>query len=87
MKEGAKEPEVMADVYLLRKKCTHIIKNILDKQKTEKLVDILRNCTFSVLVDESTDITVNKNLCVSSRNLHTAFKHVFNLIILVFHIP
>ncbi|XP_011884095.1 PREDICTED: uncharacterized protein LOC105571237 [Vollenhovia emeryi] len=58
------EPEVVQDLSLGRLKCTNIVKDIVAKRETEKLVEILKGRKFSVLIDESTDITDNKLMCI-----------------------
>ncbi|KAJ8909743.1 hypothetical protein NQ315_014011 [Exocentrus adspersus] len=61
------DPKVLADVTLGRTKCTEIIKNILANKELDNTVSELRVTPFSVLIDESTDITDQKNLCILVR--------------------
>lgn len=43
-----------------RKKCTNIVASV----ETEELVQKLRKTKFSILIDETTDISSQKKLCV-----------------------
>lgn len=64
LKDISIEPEIVRDVSLGRLKCTQIVKNIIAKRETEKIIEILKTHKFSILVDESTDITNTKFMCV-----------------------
>jgi len=57
-------PQVINDLKLSRKKCTQIIKNVLGKHETEKLIINLKSQKFSNLIDESTTICNDKLLYV-----------------------
>jgi len=52
---------------LLETKCSNLVKNVVAKRETEKVVDNLKNRKFSILVDESTDISENKVMCTLVR--------------------
>lgn len=54
----------MQSLSLNRTKCQSIVKDIIAKREKEELVKILQTCKFSILIDESTDITDTKLLCV-----------------------
>ncbi|CAN8029251.1 unnamed protein product [Ixodes persulcatus] len=58
------ESKILDKVTLGRKKCTNIVKNILARVETEELAQTLRETTFSILIDESTDVSNQKQLCV-----------------------
>lgn len=64
LKDCFADSEVLKDIKLGRTKTTNIFKNVIAKKETEKLSAILKNRHFSILVDESTDISVNKLLCI-----------------------
>lgn len=51
------DPKVVQDLSLGRLKCTNIVKDVITKREAEKLCEILKVHKFSILVDESTDIT------------------------------
>lgn len=42
----------------------HLVKNVIALRETEKIVDILQTRKFSILIDESTDISDIKIMCV-----------------------
>lgn len=67
LKEILPDSEILKNVTLGRQKCTNIIKNVLAPTLNEDLVKILRVTKFSILIDESTDITSNKTMCVVVR--------------------
>ena len=58
------DPEVAQNLTLGRTKCIQIVKNIISQREDEKLVSILQTCKFSILIDESTDITDKKFMCL-----------------------
>ena len=60
---GARDP-VVQDLSLARNKCANVVKNILAKREIEKIVQCLQTCRFSILIDESTDITDVKVMCI-----------------------
>ena len=45
------DPQVINDHKVSRKKCTQIIKNVLGKRETEKLIINLKSQKFSNLID------------------------------------
>ena len=63
-KKSFKDSRIVHDVTLGRTKCTQIITNCLGERELQKLIDTLKSQKFSILVDESTDITDTKSLCV-----------------------
>ncbi|XP_063931363.1 uncharacterized protein LOC135143427 [Zophobas morio] len=58
------DSKILQDVRLARTKCSEVVNNVVSKHETNVLVKNLKNNNFSVLVDESTDISNHKNLCV-----------------------
>jgi len=69
IKDIFNDSEIAQDISLARTKCSHIIKNIIAKRETEKIVDNLKTRYFSILVDESTDISDHKVMCTLARFL------------------
>lgn len=67
LKECFPDSPILNDCNLGRTKMTNIIKNVIAEEKSEVLTGILRNQYFSILIDESTDISVNKLLCVLTK--------------------
>jgi hypothetical protein len=70
LKDSFPDSEICKKMQLGRTKCSHIIKNVLDKCETENLVVCLRQNKFSILVDQSTDIATKivvylTSLCVN----------------------
>ena len=63
-KKSFKDSRIVRDVTLGRTKCTQIITNCLGERELQKLIDTLKSQKFSILVDESTDITDTKSLSV-----------------------
>lgn len=48
-------------------KCTAIVKNVIGRYSFENLVQTLKNQKFSLIIDESTDISTTKNLVMVVR--------------------
>ncbi|XP_067217224.1 zinc finger BED domain-containing protein 5-like [Linepithema humile] len=57
-------PEVVSDLSLARDKCTKVVTQVIAKREIEKIVTNLQKCKFSILIDESTDISDKKLMCV-----------------------
>jgi len=70
------DSKIAHDLSAARSKCTNIIKNVIAKRETEKLVSILQNHKFSILIDESTDISDTKVMCVLARYVSPLDKKV-----------
>jgi len=68
--------EIVQDLSLARKKCSHIVKNVIAERETEKIVQNLKTCKFSILVDESTDISDNKVTCILVRYISPLNKKI-----------
>ncbi|XP_034192381.1 uncharacterized protein LOC117609807 isoform X4 [Osmia lignaria lignaria] len=58
------------NIFFKRTKISAIIKNVLNKYIVSEMSVILQNKVFSVIVDESTDISGTKNLCILVRYVH-----------------
>ncbi|XP_033229765.1 uncharacterized protein LOC117181314 [Belonocnema kinseyi] len=62
-----KDTRIVQDIYLSSFKCTEIITKVLAERETEKTVEDLQKNKFSVLIDESTDNSSTKLMCVLVR--------------------
>jgi len=67
IKKGAKDSKIAKDITLGRKKCSAIVRNVIAKTETEELVTILKKTSFSVMIDESTDVANKKIVCILTR--------------------
>jgi len=65
------DSQICRDIDLHHTKCTSIINNIIAPVEVSNLVDIIKNNHFSVSVDESTDISCHKFLCLLVRFVHS----------------
>jgi len=61
------DSEIAKNIHLKRTKTTAIMKNVIGKCHKEYLVKCLREVKFSILTDESTDISCTKQSCVVVR--------------------
>lgn len=61
------DSKVCQGIQLGRNKCIDMIKNVVGKYETNLLVKDLRDKPFSVLVDETTDISSKKSMCIFVR--------------------
>jgi len=59
-----KDSAIAHDFSFARSKATSIIKNVIAKREIEKLVEYLKKYKFSILIDESTDISESKIMCI-----------------------
>lgn len=64
LKDVFPDSSIASGVTLGRTKCTNIVKNVVAKVETDKTVQLLKDIKFSILVDESTDISDSKHMCV-----------------------
>ncbi|KYQ47881.1 hypothetical protein ALC60_13090 [Trachymyrmex zeteki] len=76
IKDICSEPNIVQDLSLDRLKCNNIVKDVLAKRETEKLTEILKTCKFSILIDESTDITDTK--FITTKNLALVVRYIDN---------
>jgi len=67
VKKSFYDSNIAQSITLNRTKCTSIIKNVLNTVETEETIKNLKNVKFSILVDESTDITDHKFMCTLVR--------------------
>lgn len=70
LKVAFPDSKILQDVRLHREKCKKVVTNVLAKTDKELLAEILKTVPFSVLVDESTDVAVDKNMCVVCKFIH-----------------
>jgi hypothetical protein len=52
---------------LKRTKCNAVIRNVIGETFKEQLVETLKETKFSILIDESTDISTVKTMCIVVR--------------------
>ncbi|KYN16684.1 hypothetical protein ALC57_11050, partial [Trachymyrmex cornetzi] len=76
LKDICMDPKVVQDFTLGRLKCTNIVKDVIAKREIEKIVDKLQSSRFSILIDESTDISDSKLMCVLVRYVSPVNKKV-----------
>lgn len=69
-----KDSKIAQDMTLGRDKCNAIVRNVIAKTETEKLVADLRERLFSVLIDESTDKANIKSMDVMVKYIHPRTK-------------
>lgn len=61
------ESDVAKNLTLGRTKATCLVKNVIGETEKEDLCRVMRNRKFSIIVDESTDKSTVKNLCIVVR--------------------
>lgn len=61
------DSKIAADIKLKRTKCTGVVRNIIGECHKSDLEALLKSTKFSVLVDESTDISAVKTMCIAVR--------------------
>ncbi|XP_057324621.1 uncharacterized protein LOC130667150 [Microplitis mediator] len=59
--------DVFNNMKLHRTKCAMLMKNILGPCMLEDLVNDVKECPYSLIIDESTDISTEKVLCIMIR--------------------
>lgn len=70
LKECFNECPVAKDIKLGCTKTTEIVKNVLAKKEMNDLAAELKQTYFSILVDESTDISNNKLCCINVKYIN-----------------
>jgi len=76
LKDICHDHPVVKNITMKRTKATSIAVNVIGASHKEKLAEILQNTKFSLLTDESTDITCIKTACVVVRFNDTALKKI-----------
>nr|CAI5832934.1 unnamed protein product [Callosobruchus analis] len=61
------EPSQISKMSCDRTKCTSIINNVIGKTSFERLISKLKVSKFSLIVDESTDVSSKKHLAIVVR--------------------
>lgn len=80
------DSKIIQKAVLGRQKCTSIIKNVLAPSVTEELVDILKENKFSILLDESTDVGLNKTMCLLMRFVHPKIGNIHTQLLELLHL-
>ncbi|XP_011406190.1 PREDICTED: uncharacterized protein LOC105313994 [Amphimedon queenslandica] len=70
------DSKIAADVKCKRTKTKCIIKNVLAPHFHSKLVDSLKRNTFSLIIDETTDVSTKKELALVTRQYSPELKNV-----------
>ncbi|XP_076666438.1 zinc finger protein 862-like [Andrena cerasifolii] len=70
LQKALPEPDILSHMSLNKKKMTAIVKNVINKSIIAETTDRLQGKFFSVLIDETTDITNMKILCFLIRYVH-----------------
>lgn len=76
LKDICIDSKIAQDLSVARTKCSSIVKNIIAKHESEKIIEYLKTRRFSILVDESTDISDNKLMCILIRYVSPLNKKV-----------
>nr|CAH7749980.1 unnamed protein product [Callosobruchus chinensis] len=86
LKSAIPDSNILKKVSLKRTKATAVVKNVLGQHEKERLVDILKKTKFSILTDDSTDISTCKAtaIVVSDGNTKCDAETLYNLIINAF---
>ena len=66
----------LEDVRLHRTKCSKLITNVVARAFSEELVDELKCSKFSLMIDESTDVSVKKILCLCVKHYSKSAKEM-----------
>lgn len=84
LKNVLPDSKILENLTLGRTKCTQIIKEVITPLEEEELINNIKKNSFSILIDESTDITNKKNLCCLVKYVHpTSGKVMTNLLELI----
>ncbi|XP_050543436.1 uncharacterized protein LOC126906719 [Daktulosphaira vitifoliae] len=67
MKKAFPDSEIAQKIVLDRTKATKIVTNVIGLSNKEELINDLKNTSFSVIIDESTDVGTLKTLCICVR--------------------
>lgn len=86
LKQLVPDSQIIQKIELGRQKCTNVIKNVLAPYMCNELVNILKTNKFSIMLDESTDIGLNKTMCVLTRFVHPSTGHVSTKLLQLMHL-
>ena len=64
------------DIALHRTKCTAPVKRVLGPSVHEQLLNDLKDCNYSLIIDESTDTGLKKQLCIMVCYFSTAQERI-----------
>lgn len=67
LKETFDDSETVQGLNMKRTKTTAIVKNVIGATQKVELAKKLKNCMFSIMTDESTDIGSIKTSCIVVR--------------------
>jgi len=81
VKRAAKDSAIVKDVKLGRTKCSAIVRNVIAKTETEALAEELQKTVFSVMIDESTDVSNKKNMCILVRYVSSSSKKLITTLL------
>lgn len=72
LKAVCPDSKIAKQITLGRYKCTGIVKNVIGKNQLEKTIAIMKIKQFSIIVDESTDKSTSKHLCLVTKYIDDA---------------
>lgn len=67
LKECFRDSKIAQNMSLKKPKGRQIVTNVIGATEKSELIEILKKTKFSILTDESTDISVTKTSCVLTR--------------------
>jgi len=67
LKDIYTDSKIVQDFALDKVKCTNIIKDIIPKREVEDIINNLQSCRFSILMNESTNNSDTKIICILVR--------------------
>lgn len=67
LKDCFPDSKILKDVQLKQTKATAVVKYVLGEAEKQDLTEKLKNSKFSILVDELTDISATKSMCILVR--------------------
>ncbi|XP_074026139.1 zinc finger protein 862-like isoform X2 [Leptinotarsa decemlineata] len=73
--------EALKNIKLHRTKCSMLIKNVLAPLMREALIEEIGNYPYSIIIDESTDLSTQKVLCIMLR----FFSHTTKQVVTTFY--
>lgn len=72
----ANKDSAVENIKLHRTKCSMIIKNVIAESLKEELLEHIGDSNYSLIIDESTDISIMKYLCLCIRYFSTRFNKI-----------
>uniref|UniRef100_A0ABD2XBD5 DUF4371 domain-containing protein n=1 Tax=Trichogramma kaykai TaxID=54128 RepID=A0ABD2XBD5_9HYME len=80
LKETVTDSEIIKNLQLCRWRTKAIVCGVLAPQWKLRLLEILKCNKFSIIVDESTDVTVEKSMCIIVRFYDPSLKKIVEVI-------